>query len=61
LKLSGNWFWNEEAEIIMNNMELKEWVELNLLGAAIWEEMAGKLKEWVQSYKDRWINCEVII
>jgi hypothetical protein len=45
----------------MKNMELKDWVILNLLINCISEDMKGKLKKWVQWYKDKWVNCTVYV
>jgi hypothetical protein len=59
--LSFNKIWDIWAKAIINNMELKEWVELNLWGNEFSEEMEERLKEWEKTYHDRWINCKVII
>ena len=42
-------------------MKLKEGVILNLEMNGISLDMRQKLKAWEKSYRDRWINCSVII
>ena len=61
IDLMWNEIWDEWAESIMESMELKRWVVLNLAANEISTDMEKKLKEWEKAYKDRWINCEVIL
>ena len=61
LRLYGNLIWDRWVEYILNNMKLKEGVILNLEMNGISLDMRQKLKAWEKSYRDRWINCSVII
>ena len=50
------------VDMLINNLELKEWVKIDLShNFKIWPNEKEKLREWVQKYKKRWINCEVIV
>ena len=60
IDLSHNDIWDAWAEAILQ-MELKEWVKLSLFDNLISHEMREKINEWAQSYKDKWIKCEVIV
>ena len=59
LVLNQTGIWDEWAQAIMDNLELKDWVMLFLQWNSISDKKKEELKQWVQSYKDRWINCEV--
>ena len=59
LELEFNHIWDEWVKAIMEKMELKEWVKLNLLWNNISKGMEERLKEWGKSYHDKWINCEI--
>ena len=61
LDLAGNDIWDEWVEAIMKNMELKDWVVLFLMRNNISKEMKDQLSEWIQWYKDNWINCKVVL
>ena len=61
LDLSRNDFWDEWVEAIMMNLKLKDWVKLDLRWNRILPSMVTRLKEWERSFKDRWINCDVIV
>ena len=61
LSLWNNNIWDEGARAIMENMELKEGVTLNLGKNNISKNMMQKLREWNQSYIRRWINCRVVV
>ena len=61
IDLSSNKIWAEWAQAIIENLELKEWVTLDLKWNDIPEEWKDKLKSRAQWYKDNWINCEVQI
>ena len=61
LYLNNNEIWDEWAEAIMKNMELKNWVRLNLQNNRVSSEVKKKLKVWGQSFRNQWINCEVIL
>ena len=60
LDLNQNFIRDAWAKAIMK-MELKKWVCLNLCKNYISGEMKDRLRKWVQWYKDRWIDCEVIV
>ena len=57
----NDYIWDDWADAIMNNLKLKDWVTIALLNNGISENKAKDLKAWVQWYKDRWINCDVIL
>ena len=59
INLSRNKIWDEWAQAIMDNLELKDWVRLSLNQNDISDKKKEELKEWVQWYKDRWINCDL--
>ena len=61
LDLSLSKMWAEWAQAIMENLVLKEWVKLYLRWNDIPKEWEDKLEGWVQWYKDKWINCDVIV
>lgn len=61
LVLAFNHIWDEWAKIIMKNIELKDGVVLFLQWNNISWEVKEQLKEWAQSYKDKWIECMLIV
>ncbi len=64
IHLGWNEIWNEWVRVIMQNLKLKEWVSLNFIwNNEISDEMKTQLKEWVQWYRDQWIevDCGVLL
>ena len=59
IDLSYTEIWDEWVQAIMDNLELKEWVIINLSGNNISKWKIEDLIDWVQWYKNRWINCNV--
>ena len=51
--------WDEWADYIMKNRELKEWMKIYLEYNEISLRKKIELKKRVKWYKNRWINCEV--
>jgi hypothetical protein len=45
----------------MKHFQLKDWMYIELIVNKISPGKKDELKEWVQSYKDKWINCEVLV
>ena len=60
LGLTYNGIWDEWAKAI-SQMELQEWVKIDLRWNKISRDMKEELKKWVESYKAKWIKCEVNI
>ena len=61
INLEGNGISDKWVQYIMDNWELNGWVKISLFGD-ISPKMEEELENWVQrEYKDKWINCEVLV
>ena len=59
IDLWWNEIWKEWVIVIMQNLKLKEWVSLNFIwNNEISDEMKTQLNEWVQWYRDQWIEVD---
>jgi hypothetical protein len=59
VNLFHNEIWDEGADAIINNLELKDWVSILWVGNTISKEEWEKLKTWWKSYLNKWITCSV--
>ena len=59
MKLVNSLIWDEWVQALMDRLELKWWVCLNLWHNPISNDMKQKLKDWKQSYNDKWVKCEI--
>ncbi len=62
MKINLYWcgIWDEWAEAIMKNIELKEWVILDLSWNNLSPEKVEELKAREKSKQEKWINCKVL-
>ena len=62
LWLTWNTIWDSGITAIMDNLELKDWVEILLSGDDdnVSDEMKQKLEVWIKSWHNKWVNCNVI-
>jgi hypothetical protein len=60
INLQDNDISDEWADYIMNHWELKPWMVIDFRNNDnISEEKQKELEEWVQWFRNRWINCKV--
>ena len=58
--LVGNKIWDDWADELMK-LKLKDWVSIDFSCNLISDDKIEELKKRVQSYKDRWINCQLFV
>ena len=60
INLNQNKIWDDWAEII-KSIIMKDWVTIDLAFNNISKDKKKKLKDWEKSYRDKWINCKVLV
>jgi hypothetical protein len=46
---------------MIKSLVLKDWVTIDLRDNNVSEDKKQELKDWEKSYRDKWINCEVLV
>ena len=61
LIMYANQLWDEWAQYLIDCMELKNWMKIDLRWNNISPNMQKNLKDWEEKQKIKWINCMVEI